>query len=365
MENEYKIDRTRVECELNSFKFYADYRNNNSQGNYIDFRNKSIFPGNEEEYKVEVAKEAEKALNFEKWDESQIGTGKICDCVCKAMTVKSYFPPKPNQVQNLVYHSQQTYFIDRCSKYPSASERALFDIYHGSNDEEAFKQAVETFGAKYDLIAYLFYIKGPEKYLPVRPSFFENGLKRLGIDYEMCGKCSWKNYKVFIDIIKEIQQIMNECLPLKEANSVRLIDAHSFVWIISQAAYVDWTPDHEYAIEMGLYSDNCQSPKSGAVKKSVKNITSYNRDSAVAKKAKKQANGVCQLCGNPAPFNDNDGQPYLEAHHIQWLSQGGSDTDKNVVALCPNCHRKMHIINDSKDRDKLIALKDSNHNQKG
>lgn len=66
---------------------------------------------------------------------------------------------------------------------------------------------------------------------------------------------------------------------------------------------------------------------------------------------------ICQLCGNPAPFNDNDGQPYLEAHHIRWLSQGGSDTDENVVALCPNCHRKMHVINDQEDRNRLLSLK--------
>lgn len=25
----------------------------------------------------------------------------------------------------------------------------------------------------------------------------------------------------------------------------------------------------------------------------------------------------------------------------------GEDTIENTVALCPNCHRKMHVINDS------------------
>ena len=45
-----------------------------------------------------------------------------------------------------------------------------------------------------------------------------------------------------------------------------------------------------------------------------------------------------------APFSRADGDPYLETHHIVWLAQGGSDTVENTVALCPSCHRKMHVL---------------------
>lgn len=48
-------------------------------------------------------------------------------------------------------------------------------------------------------------------------------------------------------------------------------------------------------------------------------------------------------------INDKDGNPYLESHHIIWLSKGGDDSIENTVALCPNCHRKMHVIADEKD----------------
>jgi hypothetical protein len=34
-------------------------------------------------------------------------------------------------------------------------------------------------------------------------------------------------------------------------------------------------------------------------------------------------------------------------------SQGGADTDMNTVALCPNCHRRMHILDLEDDRRKL------------
>lgn len=70
----------------------------------------------------------------------------------------------------------------------------------------------------------------------------------------------------------------------------------------------------------------------------------YHRDPAIAAYVKKRADGHCQLCGSSAPFKDRDGDPYLECHHIVWLSKGGTDSIDNCVALCPNCHRKMHIV---------------------
>lgn len=82
--------------------------------------------------------------------------------------------------------------------------------------------------------------------------------------------------------------------------------------------------------------------------------TQISRNVYIAEYAKKRANGICQLCGNPAPFNRPDGEPYLESHHIVWLSRGGSDSIGNTVALCPNCHTKMHIVDDPNDVNKLV-----------
>lgn len=50
-----------------------------------------------------------------------------------------------------------------------------------------------------------------------------------------------------------------------------------------------------------------------------------------------------------APFQDSMGNPFLESHHIDWLSREGKDSIENVMALCPNCHRKMHILDLEKD----------------
>jgi len=57
-----------------------------------------------------------------------------------------------------------------------------------------------------------------------------------------------------------------------------------------------------------------------------------------------RADGICESCGKPAPFKRaSDGSPYLEIHHCLPLSEEGEDTIENAVALCPNCHRKMHF----------------------
>ena len=93
--------------------------------------------------------------------------------------------------------------------------------------------------------------------------------------------------------------------------------------------------------------------KKASYRKTVNNT--YIRDPYIIEFAKLRANGYCQLCGNEAPFKNPMGEPYLEVHHIVWLSRGGTDTIDNVVALCPNCHRKIHILD--KDEDKIYLKK--------
>ena len=93
------------------------------------------------------------------------------------------------------------------------------------------------------------------------------------------------------------------------------------------------------------------------LKKKTISVKQYKRNAYVSLYAKKRANGICQLCGKPAPFNGKNGEPYLESHHIVWVSHHGEDTIKNTVALCPNCHKKMHVVNNDKE---VAYLKESN-----
>ncbi len=79
----------------------------------------------------------------------------------------------------------------------------------------------------------------------------------------------------------------------------------------------------------------------------------YYRDPSVGEYAWRRAKGMCQLCDRPAPFMVK-GAPFLEVHHVVPLADGGQDTIENTVALCPNCHRKMHHIADHDDQKRLL-----------
>lgn len=79
----------------------------------------------------------------------------------------------------------------------------------------------------------------------------------------------------------------------------------------------------------------------------------YARNTHITAHVKRRAAGYCDLCSEPAPFLDRNGQPFLECHHVEWLSRGGEDSIDNAVALDPSCHRKMHELDRKEDVEHL------------
>lgn len=72
-------------------------------------------------------------------------------------------------------------------------------------------------------------------------------------------------------------------------------------------------------------------------------IKVFRRDPNVIAEILLRAKGRCEFCKKQAPFiRQADKTPYLEVHHKKFLCDGGTDTIENAVALCPNCHRRMH-----------------------
>jgi len=82
-------------------------------------------------------------------------------------------------------------------------------------------------------------------------------------------------------------------------------------------------------------TESSQAPSQG-----MRNVYQRSRDVRVYVLAR--ANGKCEGCSAPAPFLRSDGTPYLEPHHLRRLSDGGPDHPAHVIALCPNCHRRVH-----------------------
>ena len=332
-------------CRFLAFVQYKD-RQLGRDSELISFSDSSGFLGAEEGYKACIAEKAKAGLRPRDWREAWIGTGKIAECASDAVS----------EADNLVNIHQQLKFKDALNAKArrTDAERVLFDIYHGSDDKRAFEAACNVFGAKYDLIAFLFFIKDSERFLPVSPVGFDRGFGRLGIDLKTAYRCSWDNYNEFISIIRDMQRLINYNLPL--SSPARLIDAHSFVWIVSGEAFWEWEPSAEESRRLEDAAEQLlRQIVSGGSRKAERRTSVYVRNAAVADEARKRAGGVCQLCRKPAPFNDAGGEPYLECHHIIWLSDGGEDSAGNTVALCPNCHRKMHVVNDENDVAALLG----------
>ena len=91
--------------------------------------------------------------------------------------------------------------------------------------------------------------------------------------------------------------------------------------------------------------------------KSMTTVSTYERDPRITGLVKLAAKGKCDLCKKKGPFMDRVIDfPFLETHHVEWLSRGGKDSIANTVALCPNCHRKMHHVDDKDDMVKLSKI---------
>lgn len=57
----------------------------------------------------------------------------------------------------------------------------------------------------------------------------------------------------------------------------------------------------------------------------------------------------CEYCKKETFLTQNDDY-YFEVHHINFLSIDGKDELSNMIALCPECHKKAHF---SKEIDEL------------
>lgn len=112
--------REKMISQLGRFTSYVNY--NDGHSGSISFRDSSGFLGREEGYKTRIAEEARNLLDFQKWNETWIGTGKIADCAKKAMS----------KADNLVNINQQIDFNNRLNKehinYKEDGERVLFDV---------------------------------------------------------------------------------------------------------------------------------------------------------------------------------------------------------------------------------------------
>lgn len=225
-----KIDTTVLIQQADKFTEYIHAQNNNDGP--IDFIDRNQILGKEEGYKADIPEKARTILNVSEWNDSWIGSGRIAERIIKAMEIGA----------NLVNFNGKINFgnhFDKTRKeYNPNSERSIYKIYKENDDKASFEYAMDIFGARYPTLAYLFFIKDETKYLPTSPQRFDKAFKELNIDFTMTYNCGWNNYCEFINTIQDIKTLMPQYMNV--SRELRLLDAHSFVWIIGEEKYMNW-----------------------------------------------------------------------------------------------------------------------------
>jgi 5-methylcytosine-specific restriction protein A len=90
--------------------------------------------------------------------------------------------------------------------------------------------------------------------------------------------------------------------------------------------------------------------------KRVSTGTTYVRSAEVRQTVLKRAAGICEYCGELG-FQTSAGTIYLETHHVIPLAENGPDIEWNIVAICPNDHRRAHHAENRDDfRTQLLAI---------
>lgn len=197
-------------------RFYFHVKKHTSGAVFSSFEgNEYLF--REEGYKTEIFFKARQIFADTMVRKEDIGTGKVRDMLSRVLNICG----------NLVNFNQIVHAKNKLLTNLEQAEEIVYDIYYGVDEELAFEKAADFFGRKYDLLAYLFFVKDYNRFLPIRPNEFDKRFKLFGLDFKTANKCSWSNYMRFIGIIRAIKELMEESFGF----SVRLIDAHSFVWM--------------------------------------------------------------------------------------------------------------------------------------
>ncbi|WP_105436392.1 HNH endonuclease [Neorhizobium tomejilense] len=69
----------------------------------------------------------------------------------------------------------------------------------------------------------------------------------------------------------------------------------------------------------------------------------FERSALIVAYALKRAQGDCEDCGCKPKFRSKrTGNPYLEVHHIDRMTDGGPDDPRRVAAICGDCHDWIH-----------------------
>ena len=138
-------------------------------------------------------------MSVDKWKQADVGKGRILDKVIGAIEIQKTAPNLRNNLvawQNRFGHKNRSHRAILDANADNALGRTFeqwfFDFFKDSStDEEAFESFRKLVGNRYDLIAYMFFLKDWKRFMPIAPTTFDEALRLLGIDLVTAHHCSW------------------------------------------------------------------------------------------------------------------------------------------------------------------------------
>jgi len=322
--------------------------------------NNSTYIDNQENYKYSVYEDARYNLGSNLWKTKDIGTGLIQEAVTSAIktTVDHGYKTVTN---NLIDWRKKDNFSKQSKD--KLLEQNLYNFYKNKTTPS---QAFDIFLSNklnYQLIAYLFFIKNKDQYLPISQEKFDAIFDALGVlNFTTSRNASWENYLTYIQIVKEVKEFLKN-----KGTQPTLLDAHSFIWILGNQMQdeknlwkensVDIVPKIDNARESFITESEIIIPDDDDESCFIEGREIFRlhklkeRNALLIQNIKtKQLEAdemlCCEVCGFSFLEKYGDiGKGFIEAHHIFPISELTEETEtkiEDIVLVCSNCHRMLH-----------------------
>jgi hypothetical protein len=300
-----------------------------------------------EQYKEVVYHEARQRLDYENWTRSDIGTGSILKALIDAIEIKfpkgkrkhpiennlvdwdSRFGPKSRAHLSL-FTALET--PEGCTSY----ESLLFDFYQDeSSPTDVFARIIARAGKRYDFIAYVYFLKDWAKFLPIAPANFDRAFEMLKVNLRTARRCSWQNYQEYLDVLRQVRDALREV----GVDDARLIDAHSFCWMLQHPNLPKWPVGRNVPLPQALAISAAAPPD--------------EMDEAASRSAVGKTNWKL-IRDNQAALGRLAEDTVLESERSRLRHAGRSDLAERVHSVSDD-HRKGYDI-ESFDEDETLRL---------
>jgi hypothetical protein len=309
-----------------------------------------------ESYKGRLRQHAITVLSADTWEEAAIGSGKILQHVVDAVEIddrrqnlKNNLVEWPNRYGHANREHRLLLDVAANTKRRIELEQLLFDLFRGdAHDGSTFELLAGLEGATYPLLAYLYFLKDMDRYMPIRPTTFDSAFKELGVDLVTVRQRSWTNYQQYNAALGAVQAALAARPGLSPS---RLVDAHSFCWMLcrlpqnaadvaksggkSAGRVLEARLKSIIAMRMSI-EDTVQSSNGQIAQHVVKNkLTSMSRqqlEDLLTQLLDKQGNR-CALTGIPFNYLGPDADKSLLPSPDRIDSSGQYDPD-NIQIVC-------------------------------